>query len=92
MDCNYLYEQGKMPIGFYNQLNGKSIQENYRTTRNEILKNYVLIDTENIKTVVSGVVETALNDILSGFKLRWFAFSLGYAHKCPEMPLKSFLW
>jgi hypothetical protein len=70
MDCNYLYEQGKMPLGFYNQLNGKSIQENYRTTRNEILKNYVLIDTENIKTVVSGVVETALNDILSGFKLR----------------------
>ena len=70
MDCNYLYEQGKMPLGFYNQLNGKSIQENYRTTRTEILKNYVLIDTENIKTVVSGVVETALNDILSGFKLR----------------------
>ncbi len=70
MDCNYLYEQGKMPLGFYNQLNGKSIQENYRTARNEILKNYVLIDTENIKTVVSGVVETALNDILSGFKLR----------------------
>ncbi len=70
MDCNYLYEQGKMPLGFYNQLNGKSIQENYRTARNEILKNYVLVDTENIKTVVSGVVETALNDILSGFKLR----------------------
>ena len=70
MDIQVYYDSGKMPLKYYNQLNGKSAQENYKNARNEIYNIYFSSEYENIKAALSGVIESAVDDIISGFKLR----------------------
>ena len=65
----YYYNSGKMPLNYYNQLNGKTAQENYaailkqRQKENESFIMYV------IRNALQSTLKTALNEILSGFKI-----------------------
>lgn len=40
MTVDELYEMGYMPVDFYNQLNGKSLNENYRDFKNRQSKKF----------------------------------------------------
>ena len=65
----YYYNSGKMPLNYYNQLNGKTAQENYaailkqRQKENESFIMYV------IRNTLQSTLKTALNEILSGLKI-----------------------
>lgn len=65
----YYYNSGKMPLNYYNQLNGKTAQENYaailkqRQKENESFIMYV------IRNALQSTLKTALNEILSGLKI-----------------------
>jgi hypothetical protein len=58
-----------MPLNYYNQLNGKTAQENYaailkqRQKENESFIMYV------IRNALQSTLKTALNEILSGLKI-----------------------
>lgn len=58
-----------MPLHYYNQLNGKTAQENYaailkqRQKENESFIMYV------IRNTLQSTLKTALNEILSGLKI-----------------------
>ena len=61
---DYLYESGDLPERYYNQLNGKTAQENYI----RILRERDKKDSKNlfpdIEKSLNEVINTALNDIL----------------------------
>ena len=65
----YYYNSGQMPLNYYNQLNGKTAQENYaailkqRQKENESFIMYV------IRNALQSTLKTALNEILSGLKI-----------------------
>ena len=65
MTVDELYEMGYMPSDMYYQLNGKSINENYRDFKNKQSKKF--FDEILIKAELNDVIETALDEILKGF-------------------------
>ena len=65
-----LYEMGKIPERYYNQLNGKTAEENYmRIKRNRQKKNESFIFSV-IKETMGSVLNSALNEILDEFETR----------------------
>lgn len=66
MNIEYLYNSGKLPLKYYNQLNGKTAQENYNLIKNNV---YQKNEYTEIKNHLSAVIETALNEILSNFDI-----------------------
>lgn len=65
MTVDELYEMGYLPSNMYYQLNGKSINENYRDFKNKQSKKF--FDEILIKAELNDVIETALDEILKGF-------------------------
>lgn len=65
MTTEELYEMGYMPSNMYYQLNGKTLNENYRDFKNKQSKKF--FDEILIKTELNDVIETALDEILKGF-------------------------
>lgn len=66
-----LHESGKMPTRYYNQLNGKTAQENYNRIRlNKKKKNDSFI-LSFIEGMLSATVKTALDEIFKEFKTRY---------------------
>lgn len=65
MTVDELYEMGYMPSNMYYQLNGKTLNENYRDFKNKQSKKF--FDEILIKAELNDVIETALNEILKGF-------------------------
>ena len=65
MTVDELYEMGYMPSNMYYQLNGKTLNENYRDFKNKQSKKF--FDEILIKTELNDVIETALDEILKGF-------------------------
>ena len=57
-----------MPTRYYNQLNGKTAQENYKNYKNKIKSNNDNFFFDIIKNMLSSVMETALNEILKDFE------------------------
>lgn len=65
MTVDELYEMGYMPSNMYYQLNGKTLNENYRDFKNKQSKKF--FDEILIKAELNDVIETALDEILKGF-------------------------
>ena len=65
MTVDELYERGFMNTNMYYQLNGKSLDENYRDFKNKQSKKF--FDEIKIRAELYDVVETALDDILKQF-------------------------
>lgn len=65
MTTEELYEMGYMPSNMYYQLNGKTLNENYRDFKNKQSKKF--FDEILMKTELNDVIETALEEILKGF-------------------------
>ena len=70
-DIEQLHERGKLPTIYYNQLNGKTAQENYNHI---ILNNKKKNDSfilSFIEGMLSATVKTALDEIFKKFKTRY---------------------
>ena len=65
MTVDELYEMGYMPSNMYYQLNGKTLNENYRDFKNKQSKKF--FDEILMESELKEVVETALEEILKGF-------------------------
>ena len=65
MTVDELYEMGYMPSNMYYQLNGKTLNENYRDFKNKQSKKF--FDEILMKSELNDVIETALDEILKGF-------------------------
>lgn len=65
MTVDELYEMGYMPSNMYYQLNGKTLNENYRDFKNKQSKKF--FDEILMESELNEVVETALEEILKGF-------------------------
>lgn len=63
---DYLYRSGKLPSRYYYQLNGKSIEENWRLQHKEIIKKY--LNEKEIKKDLQEVIGEALSDVFERFK------------------------
>ncbi len=65
-----LYEMGKIPERYYNQLNGKNAQENYMRIKKNQKKNKEGFIFSVIKETMRSVLDSALNEILDEFEKR----------------------
>lgn len=65
MTVDELYEMGYMPSNMYYQLNGKTLNENYRDFKNKQSKKF--FDEILMESDLNEVIETALEEILKGF-------------------------
>ena len=65
MTVDELYERGFMNTNMYYQLNGKSLNENYRDFKNKQSKKF--FDEIIMRADLYDVVESALDDILKDF-------------------------
>lgn len=63
----FLYRSGKMPFKYYAQQNGKSPQENYRLSKEEI-KNKIVIK-EKVKETIQNQIQEEIEKILSSLKI-----------------------
>lgn len=70
-DMEQLHESGKLPTRYYNQLNGKTEQENYNRIRLNNKKKKDSFILSFIEGMLSATVKTALDEILKGFKNRY---------------------
>lgn len=80
-----LYESGKIPDRYYNQLNGRTAQENYKRFKIKKKKKNESIIFSIIQESLNTVMKTALDEIFNGFKTQyWFFVSIGskLAFKC----------
>lgn len=59
------YKRGLLPLCYYNQLNGKSLQENYNACKEEIHKD--LIDKAAVEEKISQIIQEKLQEIFNGF-------------------------
>lgn len=69
-NTDYLYESGQMPERYYNQLNGKTAQENYKRlkmSRHKKNDNFIL---SFIESMLSATMKAALNEIFKELKLK----------------------
>lgn len=66
MTTEELYQSGKMPLRYYNQLNGKSITENYKACMKEIQEKY--ISKKELEEEISQIIEDKLQEIFKGLK------------------------
>ena len=69
-NINDLYEIGKIPERYYNQLNGKNAQENYIRIKKTKKKNKEGFIFSIIKETMRSVLDSALNEILDEFEKR----------------------
>lgn len=64
----YFYNSGKMPLRYYNQLNGKTAQENYNKLKNSSKpkqdESFIMYLVRNS---LQATIKTALDEILKGF-------------------------
>ena len=65
MTVDELYEMGYMPSNMYYQLNGKSINENYRDFKNKQSRKF--FEKIVMKEQLNDVIVSALDEILEGF-------------------------
>ena len=65
-----LYETGKIPERYYNQLNGKNTQENYIRIKRNKKKNKEGFLFSIFKETMFSVLDSALNEILDEFEKR----------------------
>ena len=68
MDIETLYESGYLPTRYYNQLNNKTPQENYKRLKigkNKKNESFLLSLIEN---TLSATMKTALDEILKTLK------------------------
>lgn len=69
-NADYLYESGYLPERYYNQLNGKTAQENYKRlkmSRHKKNDNFIL---SFIEGMLSATMKAALNEIFKELKLK----------------------
>ena len=70
MTTEELYNAGKLPERYYNQLNGKKAEENYLKIRQQRAaknKNFILSFVQNM---LAATVKAALDEIFQEFKNR----------------------
>lgn len=60
------YKRGLIPLRYYNQLNGKSAQENYEAIKEQIQKEY--IDKSAVEEEISQIIQEKLEEIFKGLK------------------------
>ena len=66
------YKRGLLPLRYYNQLNGKSLQENYNAVKEEQQRMYnEQIDKAALENELSQIIEDKLAEI---FKTLNFSF------------------
>ena len=70
-DIESLHESGKLPTRYYNQLNGKTAQENYNRGKARKKKKDESFIMYVIQNMLSATVKTALDEIFKGFKTRF---------------------
>ena len=68
-DIESLHESGKLPTRYYNQLNGKTAQENYNRGKARKKKKDESFIMYLIQNMLSATVKTALDEIFKGFKM-----------------------
>lgn len=65
MTTDYYYNNGYMPINYYNQLNGRSIQENYIAIKKDIRQRYQQSELpDNIKIQIEQEIEQIIAGLL----------------------------
>lgn len=60
------HKRGMIPLYYYNQLNGKSAQENYEASKEEIYKK--ILDKKELEAELSQIIEDKLQEIFKGLK------------------------
>ena len=68
-DIEELHESGYLPTRYYNQLNGKTAQENYNKSRARKKKKDESFVMYLIQNMLSATVKTALDEIFKSMKL-----------------------
>ncbi len=63
-----LHESGYLPTRYYNQMNGKSAQENYKRYKTSRKKKDENIILSFIQGMLSATVKAALDEIFKSFK------------------------
>lgn len=67
------HKRGMIPLGYYNQLNGKSAQENYEANKEQIIKELLErkqaeIDKKELEAEISQIIEDKIQEIFKGLK------------------------
>jgi hypothetical protein len=70
-NIEHLHEIGKLPERYYNQLNGKTAQENYNRIRLSKKKKNDSFILSFIEGMLSATVKAALDEIFKEFKTRY---------------------